>query len=373
MSRLFPTTQCSDRDKPPSSHNIHPSDKILRLSISPKQCYADRNENDEITFPDVRFQSSSDQHDLMLDNIACMLNQEVKAYSCEDYMYGKNIRVKFSHRRNGAKNSKTVNESCREQICEWCYRVVNFFKLDREIVYITMSYLDRFLATFVVDRYTYKVAATTALLLVLKVYHPRKVILSDVITELSRGEFDSKDIEEMEIVLLRTLSWRINPPTAYCFVKHFMMLNPYASRPIQEFDVDGIESHAIFFVELSVFDYFLITSKQSEIAFAAILNAMEGLGLWTTPNQRRKKVANRASVSKYISRLCMTLDINHDDKAIENVRERLWDLYLSSEEHHVKNINHNEKQRVKPKRMAERRKKNRLVASNRFSPKSVSH
>lgn len=372
MSRLLPR---DSRAKQPSSQRVS-SKKALKLSISPqRRCIEDSagdgKDEDEVYFPEIHFQSSSDQHELIIDNISCMLIQERNIYSCEDWINGKVAKMKYSYPGKGKRSTKPVNEICREQICEWCYRVINFFKLDREIVYVAMSFLDRFLSKCTVDRHTYKIAATTSLLLVLKVRDPRKVILSNVITDLSRGEFDCKDIEKMEMILLRTLSWRINPPTPYSFVSLFLMLNPYASRPIQEFDVDGIEKYAVFFVEMAVFDYFLVTSKQSDIAFAAILNAMEGLGLWNTPRQHNK-VTSRSSVSKYVFRLCTILGVSHNSNSIENVRERLWDLYLSSEEYGLSD-KLCVRRSIETSSMANRENTKKMIPSNNDSPKSVSH
>jgi len=41
-----------------------------------------------------------------------------------------------------------INSSCRTTMWEWCYRVVDHFGARRELVEISMNYLDRFLDKF---------------------------------------------------------------------------------------------------------------------------------------------------------------------------------------------------------------------------------
>jgi Cyclin, C-terminal domain len=69
------------------------------------------------------------------------------------------------------------------------------------------------------------------------------------------------------------LSWRVHPPTAYCFGKHILYLLPCTSVTLD--DRHAILELARFLTELSVIDYFFVIHKPSVVAFAAILNAME--------------------------------------------------------------------------------------------------
>ena len=60
-----------------------------------------------------------------------------------------------SHAGGGSSSSTSNNTQInklglwREQICEWCYLVVDHFDFGREAVSVTMSYLDRYLASVV--------------------------------------------------------------------------------------------------------------------------------------------------------------------------------------------------------------------------------
>lgn len=223
-------------------------------------------------------------------------------------------------------SKKIVDSACRLKICEWCYRIVDFFNLDRETVFYTMSYLERFMLRQHMDRRTYKLAATTALLLAIKVHHPKKVSLNKSVKDLSRGSFDQKDIMKMELIMLPSLSWRLYPPTPANYIFKLMQLNPFCSSGIQEFDTESIQTLAIFFVELSVHDYFFSTQRQSTVALAAILNAMETLGIL----HYSRRIPS--SILDFLDTMFGTLGESCNSMAMTQCRMNLHNLYLKSEE-----------------------------------------
>jgi hypothetical protein len=74
----------------------------------------------------------------------------------------------------------------------------------------------------------------------------------------------------------RTLQWRLHPPTAYCFCKHFLFLIP-ASDLSNDARYEILEL-ARFLTELSVVDYYFVVHRPSDVALAALLNSMEAMG-----------------------------------------------------------------------------------------------
>ncbi len=267
------------------------------------------------------------------------------------------------------KKRRYADAVCRDKICEWTYRLINFFNVNRETVYFTMSYLDRFLMSYKVDRYTYKILATTSLLLALKVHQPRKLILKNVIEDLSKGEFDMDDVDRTELMMLKTLSWSLHPPSPMDFVSrlieyqlpliaalnHSLTVGGAATSPSPTpnatesnggpgkslfFNVDKVQAHAIFFVELSVFDYYFVTQKPSVVALAAILNTIEGLGLFqkislsTSSTSQSRQLFYRIVLSIFdlVQVNIGTTMGNGDDGGISVARSKLWGLYETSEE-----------------------------------------
>lgn len=116
------------------------------------------------------------------------------------------------------------NDEWRKKICEWSFKVIDHFKIDREIVSVAMNILDRYVAketshlqrnsmdicegeicTDSVDSRVFQLAAMTSLYLAIKLcdndecqYSSSRNLRLNYFVELSRGQFSADDITEME-------------------------------------------------------------------------------------------------------------------------------------------------------------------------------
>lgn len=139
----------------------------------------------------------------------------------------------------------------RRKICQWAFRVIDHFRLDREVVSAGMNIFDRFLllhkrpALFQVDdndtchcpsckrnvdSRTYQLAAMTAIFLAVKLHlnhgSERRQFKLCTFVELSRGQFHAEDINAMEQLMLRTLQWKTYCPTPATIVSYLLTLIP---------------------------------------------------------------------------------------------------------------------------------------------------
>lgn len=99
-------------------------------------------------------------------------------------------------------SSSGINDVWREKICEWSYQVIDHFDFSREVVSISIHYLDRFLATRHCNKKVFQLAAMTSLFLAIKLYEPGKLSMESMI-ELSRGYFHVEQMVAMEMQILR--------------------------------------------------------------------------------------------------------------------------------------------------------------------------
>jgi len=171
-----------------------------------------------------------------------------------------------------------LDAGCRSKISQWCYQVVDRCGINRESVSIAISYLDRFLmtsagATSLYDIKMFQLAATTSLYIAIKVFEP-KVIDPKFVAMLSRGTYSENDVTEMEMIILYALDWRVQPPTAMSFTRHFLDLVP-ARSSVDESARDFVLQSSRFQVELAVSDYSFVEVKPSVIAAASILNTLD--------------------------------------------------------------------------------------------------
>lgn len=76
-------------------------------------------------------------------------------------------------------------------------------------------------------------------------------------------------------IIHRALSWKMHPPTSYCFVKHLLFLLPYTSVSMET--RHRILELSRFLTELSIIDYFFVVHRPSVVALAALLNSVEAI------------------------------------------------------------------------------------------------
>jgi hypothetical protein len=216
------------------------------------------------------------------DRIAIMRIQEETTYQVRNYFADSAQMRKLS--------SKPVDEDCRVKMCEWCYQVVDFCKFRRETVGIGMSYLDRYLCTpkgleALCNRKEYQLAAMTSLYIAIKLHEPLEMETS-LLADLSRGCYTEMEFVGMEQQILLALKWRVNGPTPLSFVQYFMALIPETVHPSV---AQLIMDYARYQTELVVAEQNFVHVKPSEIALAAVLNAMEGMDINLLPLKTQGK------------------------------------------------------------------------------------
>ena len=204
------------------------------------------------------------------ERIAVMRKQEETTYRVHDY-----LAASVEIRKHA---SKPVDDECRVKMCEWCYQVVDFCKFRRETVLIGMSYLDRYLCTekgleALCNRKQYQLAAMTALYVAIKLHEPLEMETS-LLADLSRGCYNEMEFVDMEQTILSALNFRVNGPTPLGFVQYFMGLIPETVHPTV---AALVMDYARYQIELSVSEQSMVDIMPSEVALAAVLNAMEGM------------------------------------------------------------------------------------------------
>lgn len=286
----------------------------------------------------ISYQQTHHHHDrsILLERLQTMKSVERNHYKCRDYLTfpvsAENIDKNFPHLTHGH-DRKPVDIACREKIVHWMYTVVDYFNLNRVVCFYALDYLDRFMAVHTVNRNTYKLVAMTTLMMAIKIHQPRKISLTDLISELSRGQFDWDDVFQMEMTVLSSLSWKIHPPSTMEFVVKILELNPFTNKPIQEFDLMSVLNLAKYFVELSSYDYFFVKEHSSMIALSGILNAMQSLGL-LRPLQYGTQDGRGMSIAKYVNDIFDALGVDRNGVAIATCCDKLWGVYYRSQEYH---------------------------------------
>lgn len=214
--------------------------------------------------------------------------------------------------------SNFIDVGCRQILCDWCYSVcdISDLHLTREMVAVAFSYVDRFMdrQPFRCDRAAFKLAVVTSFYIATKIMSSKQISISSLCA-LGRGSFTCQQVLEMEMILLTTLAWRMNPPTAQTMVTCIRTLVPRSTLPTV---TEAIFQRAIFFTELAVYDPHFISMSRYLLAVASFINAMEYLADMH-PNEKE-------NFNSFSSILCMRLD----EKSLRRARVYLWSLYDDS-------------------------------------------
>jgi hypothetical protein len=177
--------------------------------------------------------------------------------------------------RQPSKNCINIREDlgCREKICQWTFSVIDHFGLSRQTVSISIDLFDRFFATRGnrSDTDLALLTSLTTLYIAIKVNEKKKIKLS-TLARLSRQQFTPKNIEDMEMVILKKLSWFVHPPTAADFISQLVMMLPDSTSSRTRHTVFELSRYNS---ELAVCDPYFIEHHKSSIALATILNALE--------------------------------------------------------------------------------------------------
>ena len=237
-----------------------------------------------------------------------LLKQQDVSYQCQDYFALLALAGEVD-----------VDSSCREKMCEWCYRVCDcgIFPCDREMVAVAFSFLDRFMIRQSCDRKTFKLAAVTSFYLATKILSCMQIRIESLV-ELGRGSFDGKDIQKMECELLDKLNWRLSPPTTQAFIRQLFALVPSSFGGIKRV---SIYERACFFAELSVYDYGFVTMERYMIAVACFLNALETL---------QDSISCDEEHSIAIKEISTLLVKSIDRQVMERAQAQLWYLFSCS-------------------------------------------
>lgn len=186
-------------------------------------------------------------------------------------------------------------ESRRETI-DWILDVIEYYSFSHITVVLAVNYLDRFLFSSQLKRekpWMTQLAAVACLSLAAKVEETQVPLLLDLQVEETRYVFEAKTIQRMEILVLSTLQWKMNPVTPISFIDHFARRFGFKNQFCCEF-LRRCECLIVFLISDCRFMRFL----PSVLATATILHVIN--------------TTDPCSETEYQNQLLNTLKIDKD-------------------------------------------------------------
>lgn len=172
--------------------------------------------------------------------------------------------------------SKCMRPEHRMALCNWGYQIIDRYNgVSRSVAVIAISYFDRFMSTSPgsVSVSCSQLAFISCLLIALKAHAGFSVEPQFVSDVICMGSYSVDEINDMELIVLRDLKWRLNGPTPHDFIDWYLgaMSLTDAMQP------DFLEECSKAIVELAVTKYSVALNDPSKIAFASICCALQHL------------------------------------------------------------------------------------------------
>ncbi|KAK7311697.1 hypothetical protein RJT34_09992 [Clitoria ternatea] len=157
----------------------------------------------------------------------------------------------------------------RMEAIDWIQKVRSHFGFGPLCAYLSINYLDRFLAAYELPRgraWTMQLLAVACLSLAAKVDETDVPLSLDLQVGESKFVFEAKTIQRMELLVLSTLKWRMLAITPFSFIDYFLCkINggqiPLRSSILQSIQLISSTVRGIDFLEF----------KPSEIAAAVAM------------------------------------------------------------------------------------------------------
>jgi len=215
-----------------------------------------------------------------------------------------------------SKGGTALSENWRSKVTQWAFNVVDHFGLSREVVAVSMSLLDRYLATRgnVCSGNLVLLTSLTTLHLAVKM-HETKRIKSSVLSGLSRGQFDTAHIEEMEFKILSALRWKLYAPTPLAFLTEFLHFLPDDVSTLERKEVYELSK---YMAELAVCESTFVERQASVIALAAIRNVMENLTFIRLSHEDKEE---------YLMALENLMGQTFESPSMQETRQRLQTMF----------------------------------------------
>jgi hypothetical protein len=162
----------------------------------------------------------------------------------------------------------------RSTIVTWMYSIAEAFKLQQSVVSAAAYYLDKSVEQGIITSPAeYQLASLTSLHMAMKLYESKLFPWNELL-KFGHGNFEDKDIIEMERSIMKGLDFHLHPPTANCFLQEFMKFLP---RNILSKTRRKIEMESERLIQATVTHDEFAEFLPSVSAYAAMLLAMRGL------------------------------------------------------------------------------------------------
>lgn len=234
-----------------------------------------------------------------------------------------------------------INLLWRERVAKWCYDVLDYLDESRDVAYVAMNLLDRYLAVLgqengvqldVLQPFEFEVMAFTALFLSIRVCGENKELEIPELLQLSSSGATSRHIMEAGHHMLEKLSWTHRILTPHAFLEEYVRLLVTASAQqtnssnalISKDQAASLLEFATYLMEVSVCDSYFNAVPASQVALGSLVVAMtcdESLA-----------ASHQGFLASFFRTLQELTSIRIESAHMKDIISRLLDVYNQSHE-----------------------------------------
>ncbi|KAI3802421.1 hypothetical protein L1987_30553 [Smallanthus sonchifolius] len=190
--------------------------------------------------------------------------QMCEAYALDIYEYLHNMEMEVKRRPMAdyiEKVQKDVSVNMRSVLIDWLVEVAEEYKLLPDTLYLTVSYIDKFLSKNVLNRQRLQLLGVSSMLIASK-YEEISPPHTEDFCYITDNTYTKQEVVKMEADVLKTLNFEMGNPTVKTFLRRF-------TRFAQEdYDTPNLQLEFLsyYLAELSLLEYNCIKFLPSVVA-----------------------------------------------------------------------------------------------------------
>ncbi|KAH7285905.1 hypothetical protein KP509_33G050700 [Ceratopteris richardii] len=161
-----------------------------------------------------------------------------------------------------------INSSMRGILVDWLVEVAEEYKLVPDTLYLTVSYIDRFLSAKVVNRQRLQLLGVACMLVAAK-YEEICAPQVEEFCYITDNTYCKEEVLDMERQVLNHLHFELTGPTTKTFLRRFLR----AAQPSSKSSTLHMEYMGNYLAELSLVDYDFLKYLPSMVAASAVFVA----------------------------------------------------------------------------------------------------
>lgn len=163
---------------------------------------------------------------------------------------------------------KDISANMRGILVDWLVEVAEEYKLVSDTLYLSISYVDRYLSLNEISRQKLQLLGVSAMLIASK-YEEISPPHVEEFVYITDNTYNREEVVEMEAEILKSLEFELGNPTIKTFLRRFTMI----AQETYEFNTLQFEFLGYYLAELSLLDYNCVKFLPSLIAASVIFLA----------------------------------------------------------------------------------------------------